>query len=219
MIYAAAHGNARSLTHWVRPGIKPASSWILVGLATTEPQCELPCLLFLMLVVGLGFCYRHLLGGSRHSPGDMVLVSGKERDFSLSTQPSSHPEDTLLSLLTLCPHILSFFFFFLMAFPLAFGSFLAGQGRNLGCGCNLHHRCGNARSLTHCAGPCFHSDLSHCSQNLNLLCHSRNSQVFCLMPRLRLLKLKSQIWLLFSVSCWMVFYQGTKAEFCSAVLK
>ena len=28
--YSTAHGNARSLTHWARPGIKPASSWILV---------------------------------------------------------------------------------------------------------------------------------------------------------------------------------------------
>ena len=26
-----AHGNARSLTHWTKPGIKPVSSWILVG--------------------------------------------------------------------------------------------------------------------------------------------------------------------------------------------
>ena len=26
-----AHGDAGSLTHWVRPGIKPASSWFLVG--------------------------------------------------------------------------------------------------------------------------------------------------------------------------------------------
>ena len=30
-IYTTAHIKARSLTHWVRPGIKPASSWILVG--------------------------------------------------------------------------------------------------------------------------------------------------------------------------------------------
>ena len=28
--YTTAHGNARSLTHWARPGIEPASSWILV---------------------------------------------------------------------------------------------------------------------------------------------------------------------------------------------
>ena len=29
--YTPAHSNARSLTHWARPGIEPASSWILVG--------------------------------------------------------------------------------------------------------------------------------------------------------------------------------------------
>ena len=34
MTYATAHGNAGSLTHWVRPGIKPASSCILVRFLT-----------------------------------------------------------------------------------------------------------------------------------------------------------------------------------------
>ena len=29
--YIKAHGNAGSLTHWARPGIKPLSSWMLVG--------------------------------------------------------------------------------------------------------------------------------------------------------------------------------------------
>ena len=29
--YTTAHGNARSLTHWARPGIEPTSSWLLVG--------------------------------------------------------------------------------------------------------------------------------------------------------------------------------------------
>ena len=29
--YTTAHGKARSLTHWERLGIEPASSWILVG--------------------------------------------------------------------------------------------------------------------------------------------------------------------------------------------
>ena len=29
--YTTVHSNAGSLTHWVRPGIEPASSWILVG--------------------------------------------------------------------------------------------------------------------------------------------------------------------------------------------
>ena len=32
-----AHGNTGSLTHRARPGIKPESSWILVGFPTTEP--------------------------------------------------------------------------------------------------------------------------------------------------------------------------------------
>ena len=40
--YTTAHDNARSLTHWVRPVVEPASSWMLVGLVTAEPQQELP---------------------------------------------------------------------------------------------------------------------------------------------------------------------------------
>ena len=34
------------ILNWVRPGIKPASSWILVGFLITEPQRELPMKLF-----------------------------------------------------------------------------------------------------------------------------------------------------------------------------
>ena len=33
--------NAGSLTHWARPGIKPAASWILVRFVSTAPQWEL----------------------------------------------------------------------------------------------------------------------------------------------------------------------------------
>ena len=40
--YTIAHGNARSLTHWARPDIEPASLWILVRFVTAEPQWELP---------------------------------------------------------------------------------------------------------------------------------------------------------------------------------
>ena len=32
--YTTAQGNARTLTHRVRPGIKPTSSWMLVGFVT-----------------------------------------------------------------------------------------------------------------------------------------------------------------------------------------
>ena len=34
-------GNTQSLTHWVRPGIKPVSSWILVRFITIKPQWKL----------------------------------------------------------------------------------------------------------------------------------------------------------------------------------
>ena len=36
-----ASSNARSLTHWARPGIKPTSSWILVGFISPVPWREL----------------------------------------------------------------------------------------------------------------------------------------------------------------------------------
>ena len=36
-----ATSNTGSLTHWVRPGIKPASSWMLVRFVSTEPRWEL----------------------------------------------------------------------------------------------------------------------------------------------------------------------------------
>ena len=35
------HSNTRPLTHWMRPGIEPTSSWILVGSVTAEPWWEL----------------------------------------------------------------------------------------------------------------------------------------------------------------------------------
>ena len=34
-------GDARSLTHWMKPGIKPASSWILDRFISAEPQQKL----------------------------------------------------------------------------------------------------------------------------------------------------------------------------------
>ena len=40
--YNRANSNARSLTHWARPGIKPASSWILVGFVNCWAMKETP---------------------------------------------------------------------------------------------------------------------------------------------------------------------------------
>ena len=41
MTYTTAHGNDRSLTHGVRPGIEARSSGILVGFITAEPRWQL----------------------------------------------------------------------------------------------------------------------------------------------------------------------------------
>ena len=38
--YIATYGNARSLSHWMRPGMEPTSSWILVRFLSAEPQWE-----------------------------------------------------------------------------------------------------------------------------------------------------------------------------------
>ena len=49
--YTTAHGNAGSLTCWARPGIKAATSWILVGFLTAELQWELLGLVILVMVI------------------------------------------------------------------------------------------------------------------------------------------------------------------------
>ena len=40
--HSHSHSNARSLTHWARPGIKPISSGLLIRFVSTVPQRELP---------------------------------------------------------------------------------------------------------------------------------------------------------------------------------
>ena len=55
-----ACSNTGSLAHWVRPGMEPMSSWILVELITFEPQGELLTyyyyfLIYFVLVVHLAF--------------------------------------------------------------------------------------------------------------------------------------------------------------------
>ena len=39
--YTTAHGNTRSLTHWVRAGFESSSLWMLVRFVSTEPWREL----------------------------------------------------------------------------------------------------------------------------------------------------------------------------------
>ena len=40
--YTMAHSNARSLTHWMRPGFEPTTSWFLVRFISAAPWQELP---------------------------------------------------------------------------------------------------------------------------------------------------------------------------------
>ena len=42
LAFTRAHSHARSLTHWARPGLEPASSWILAKFISAEPQRERP---------------------------------------------------------------------------------------------------------------------------------------------------------------------------------
>ena len=44
--YTTAHGNTRSLTHWARPGMEPATSSFLVGLVNHWAATGTPHLLF-----------------------------------------------------------------------------------------------------------------------------------------------------------------------------
>ena len=97
MTYTAARGDGRSLTHRARPGIKPTSSWILVGFVSTEAQWELLLRGFLIQVsqcpVGVG------LGG------EDGRLNVHHPLASLSSSPVSHslllPLTLLLDLIAL----------------------------------------------------------------------------------------------------------------------
>ena len=60
--YTTAHGSAGSLTHWVRPGIKPVSSRMLVRFISAEQRWELtychfkPCFPIDFVVLLCSFC-------------------------------------------------------------------------------------------------------------------------------------------------------------------
>ena len=44
--YTTAHGNTECLTHGVRPGIEPVSSWIVVRFLSAEAPMGTPALIF-----------------------------------------------------------------------------------------------------------------------------------------------------------------------------
>ena len=58
--YTTAHSNARSLTHWARPGIEPATWWFLVGFVNHWAMTGTPglCVPFHWFQ-GPSLCYYH----------------------------------------------------------------------------------------------------------------------------------------------------------------
>ena len=79
--YTTAHGNARSITHWTRPGIEPVTLWFLLGLVSAAPWWELPVLLLLLFVClffyFLGLCLWHMEVprlGLNWNPSSWILV-------------------------------------------------------------------------------------------------------------------------------------------------
>ena len=64
--YTTTYSNARSLTHWVRPGIEPASSWMLVRFTSSEPQQELQTPACLWCLVQMPLSSRGFLRAPPH---------------------------------------------------------------------------------------------------------------------------------------------------------
>ena len=68
--HTTALGKAQSLTHWVRPGIELASSWILVGFIIAEPQWELQSI----LIYNIGYSY-HFNQDLIQAPPYVLLIN------------------------------------------------------------------------------------------------------------------------------------------------
>ena len=81
-IYTTAHSNIRSPIHWVRPGIEPASSWILVRFISTAPQWEFQTKCFLITVPSLLNSYWIIIKKKKLSS----LVAQQVKDLELALQ-------------------------------------------------------------------------------------------------------------------------------------
>ena len=55
--YTTVHGNARSLTHWARPGIKLVSSWMLVRFAHCWAMVGTPLIFFFFILQFVNVVY------------------------------------------------------------------------------------------------------------------------------------------------------------------
>ena len=75
--YATAHSNAGALTCWVRPGMEPATSWILVRFVSAEPRWQLQPITIFVWPVGTRMVEHncHNCGQKKRGPTPNPLVS------------------------------------------------------------------------------------------------------------------------------------------------
>ena len=90
--YTTAHGNARSITHRLRPGIESSSSWILVRFSTAEPLQELLSVFLVQPVCSppqraSSPPLPALDQGIRKTSGGLSIISPKLSLFSGGQQP------------------------------------------------------------------------------------------------------------------------------------
>ena len=82
--YTTAHGNARSLTHWARPGIEPAASRFVVGFVN---HCATTGTLIFVFLQGSG-------------DGEFLIPTKHEAFYTIWTARATYPETLFLSFVT-----------------------------------------------------------------------------------------------------------------------
>ena len=79
-----SHSNARSLTHWARPGIEPTTSWFIVRFISAAPWRELQLFLILgfnnLTYTRLPFCFLFILLSLHRS---FIYAPKRKREFHI----------------------------------------------------------------------------------------------------------------------------------------
>ena len=100
MTYAASGGNARSLSHWVRPGMEPTSSGRLVRFVTCWATTGTPNLCILRMIPGIRGC-GNVLGQKWNKTLSIVCIRETPSLWDLGIISQSQGLEPLLSLCVL----------------------------------------------------------------------------------------------------------------------
>ena len=113
--YTTAHGNAGSLTHWVRPGIEPTASRFLVRFTSAAPQWELhvSTLLTNTLILLTGLWHWSLSSSHRVYSALWTLPPWPQAGNSITKASSPFTAGKLKLQQSLCRHAYSYSFFYL----------------------------------------------------------------------------------------------------------